>query len=344
MHRLLPQLCNEHGLTRNQVVAIASNHGGRQALETVRRLLPELCKTHGLAVEQVVAIASNLGGKQALESILAQLSRRDPALAALSNQRLVALACLGGRSALEAVIKGLPHAPMLLRKASQHAPEAPSHRVADADADAAQIVQVLNFFQCHCRPAHAFDEAMRQFGMSRSGLLQLFRRVGVTELEACSGTLPPAARRWQRIEQALGGPLASAPAPHQEFQHAFADSLNHEQDTPSPVDEAGQALALSRKRTRSDGSVSLSPQQPDQALVPEQSGELRAHLPDDWGVKRPRTKISGGLPDPGTPTGADLAASSSVFLGQDAASFAGPEEDFPTFNDNEMEWLMGLFS
>ncbi|WP_369333328.1 hypothetical protein, partial [Xanthomonas oryzae] len=33
-----------HGLTPAQVVAIASNIGGKQALETVQRLLPVLCQ------------------------------------------------------------------------------------------------------------------------------------------------------------------------------------------------------------------------------------------------------------------------------------------------------------
>ncbi len=57
-----------HGLTPAQVVAIASNIGGKQALETVQRLLPVLCQAHGLTPAQVVAIASN-GGKQALETV-----------------------------------------------------------------------------------------------------------------------------------------------------------------------------------------------------------------------------------------------------------------------------------
>ncbi|MGC7438662.1 TAL effector repeat-containing protein, partial [Xanthomonas citri pv. citri] len=67
VQRLLPVLCQAHGLTPEQVVAIAS-HGGKQALETVQRLLPVLCQAHGLTPEQVVAIASNIGGKQALET------------------------------------------------------------------------------------------------------------------------------------------------------------------------------------------------------------------------------------------------------------------------------------
>ncbi|MGD6471951.1 TAL effector repeat-containing protein, partial [Xanthomonas citri pv. citri] len=52
-----------------QVVAIASHDGGKQALETVQRLLPVLCQAHGLTPEQVVAIASHDGGKQALETV-----------------------------------------------------------------------------------------------------------------------------------------------------------------------------------------------------------------------------------------------------------------------------------
>nr|WP_234799173.1 hypothetical protein [Xanthomonas citri] len=104
----------------------------------------------------------------------------------MTNDHLVALACLGGRPALDAVKKGLPHAPALIKRTNRRIPERTSHRVADH----AQVVRVLGFFQCHSHPAQAFDDAMTQFGMSRHGLLQLFRRVGVTELEARSGTLP----------------------------------------------------------------------------------------------------------------------------------------------------------
>ncbi|MGD3145828.1 hypothetical protein XocVXO32_23780, partial [Xanthomonas oryzae pv. oryzicola] len=66
---LLPVLCQDHGLTLDQVVAIASNGGSKQALETVQRLLPVLCQDHGLTTDQVVAIANNNGGKQALETV-----------------------------------------------------------------------------------------------------------------------------------------------------------------------------------------------------------------------------------------------------------------------------------
>ncbi|WP_374151533.1 type III secretion system effector avirulence protein AvrBs3 [Xanthomonas hortorum] len=345
VQRLLPVLCQApHDLTPEQVVAIASNIGGKQALETVQRLLPVLCQApHDLTPEQVVAIASNNGGKQALESIFAQLSRPDPALAALTNDRLVALACIGGRSALNAVKDGLPNALTLIRRANSRIPERTSHLVADHT----QVVRVLGFFQCHSHPAQAFDEAMTQFGMSRHGLLQLFRRVGVTELEARSGTLPPASQRWHRMLQASGmkrakPSSASAQTPDQESLHAFADSLERELDAPSPMDQAGQALASSRrKRSRSDRSVTgSSAQQAVEVLVPEQRDAL--HLPLlSWGVKRPRTRI-GGLLDPGTPMDADLVASSTVVWEQDADPFAGIADDFPAFNEEELAWLMEL--
>ncbi|WP_414367150.1 hypothetical protein [Xanthomonas campestris] len=345
VQRLLPVLCQApHDLTPEQVVAIASNNGGKQALETVQRLLPVLCQApHDLTPEQVVAIASNGGGKQALESIFAQLSRPDPALAALTNDRLVALACIGGRSALNAVKDGLPNALTLIRRANSRIPERTSHLVADHT----QVVRVLGFFQCHSHPAQAFDEAMTQFGMSRHGLLQLFRRVGVTELEARSGTLPPASQRWHRMLQASGmkrakPSSASAQTPDQESLHAFADSLERELDAPSPMDQAGQALASSRrKRSRSDRSVTgSSAQQAVEVLVPEQRDAL--HLPLlSWGVKRPRTRI-GGLLDPGTPMDADLVASSTVVWEQDADPFAGTADDFPAFNEEELAWLMEL--
>ncbi|MGN5524537.1 avirulence protein [Xanthomonas hortorum] len=344
VQRLLPVLCQApHDLTREQVVAIASHDGGKQALETVQALLPVLRQAHGLTREQVVAIASNGGGKQALESIFAQLSRPDPALAALTNDRLVALACIGGRSALNAVKDGLPNALTLITRANSRIPERTSHLVADHT----QVVRVLGFFQCHSHPAQAFDEAMTQFGMSRHGLLQLFRRVGVTELEARSGTLPPASQRWHRMLQASGikrakPSSASAQTPDQESLHAFADSLERELDAPSPMDQAGQVLASSRrKRSRSDRSVTgSSAQQAVEVLVPEQRDAL--HLPLlSWGVKRPRTRI-GGLLDPGTPMDADLVASSTVVWEQDADPFAGTADDFPAFNEEELALLMEL--
>ncbi|WP_372158775.1 type III secretion system effector avirulence protein AvrBs3 (plasmid) [Xanthomonas campestris pv. fici] len=342
VQRLLPLLCQAHGLTPQQVVAIASHDGGKQALETVQRLLPLLCQAHGLTPQQVVAIASNGGGRPALESIVAQLSRPDPALAALTNDHLVALACLGGRPALDAVKKGLPHAPALIKRTNRRIPERTSHRVADH----AQVVRVLGFFQCHSHPAQAFDDAMTQFGMSRHGLLQLFRRVGVTELEARSGTLPPASQRWDRILQASGMKRAkpsptSTQTPDQASLHAFADSLERDLDAPSPMHEGDQTRASSRKRSRSDRAVTgPSAQQSFEVRVPEQRDAL--HLPLSWRVKRPRTSIGGGLPDPGTPTAADLAASSTVMREQDEDPFAGAADDFPAFNEEELAWLMEL--
>jgi len=192
---------------------------------------------------------------------------------------------------------------------------------------------------------------MQHFGMSRPALLQLFRRVGVTELEARSGTLPPASKRWQRILQALGDPSPSASSPTptstppQESWHAFADCLERELDAPSPMHEDTHAPTSSlRKRPRSDDPVNHSPQRTAEARVPAQPDLLDVLLPGGWGAKRPRTKISGGLPDPGTPTDADIAASSTVFVGQDAASFSGTEEDFPAFDEDEIAWLMALLS
>ncbi|CTP86735.1 putative avirulence protein [Xanthomonas translucens pv. arrhenatheri LMG 727] len=346
VQRLLPVLCKPpYGLTTEQVVAIASHDGGTQALETVQRLLPVLCQDHGLNPSQVVAIASQDGGKQALESIFAQLSSPDPALAALTNDRLVALACIGGRPALEAVKKGLPHAPALITRTHHRVPEGTAHLVADQ----AQVVRVLEFFQCHFHPAQAFDEAMKQFGMSRLGLLQLFRRVGVTELEARSGTLPPASERWDRILQASGmkrvkPSSASAQTQGQESLHAFADSLERELDAPSPMHLAGQTVASSsRKRSRSESGVNRSSsQQATEVLVPEQRDALHVLPLIGWGLKRPRTRIGGGLPDPGTPTRGDLAASSAAFCEQDADPFAGAAEDFPAFDEEEMVWLREL--
>ncbi|WP_033836497.1 TAL effector repeat-containing protein [Xanthomonas citri] len=329
-------------LDTGQLLKIAKR-GGVTAVEAVHAWRNALTGAPlNLTPEQVVAIASHDGGKQALESIVAQLSRPDPALAALTNDHLVALACLGGRPALDAVKKGLPHAPALIKRTNRRIPERTSHRFADH----AQVVRVLGFFQCHSHPAQAFDDAMTQFGMSRHGLVQLFRRVGVTELEARSGTLPPASQRWDRILQASGMKRAkpsptSTQTPDQASLHAFADSLERDLDAPSPMHEGDQTRASSRKRSRSDRAVTgPSAQQSFEVRVPEQRDAL--HLPLSWRVKRPRTSIGGGLPDPGTPTAADLAASSTVMREQDEDPFAGAADDFPAFNEEELAWLREL--
>ncbi|MFN6508737.1 type III secretion system effector avirulence protein AvrBs3 [Xanthomonas translucens] len=347
VQRLLPVLCKHpYGLTPEQVVAIAGNNGGKPALETVQRLLAVLCQPpYGLTPNQVVAIASHDGGTQALESIFAQLSSPDPALAALTNDRLVALACIGGRPALDAVKKGLPHAPELITRVHNRVPEGTAHLVADH----AQVVRVLGFFQCHSQRGQVFHEAMKRFEMSREGLLQLFRRVGVTELEAISGTLPPASQRWDRMLQASGRkgakpPSASAQTQGQESLDAFADSLERELDAPSPMHQAGQTLASTRKRSRPESSVNRSSaQQAAEVFVPEQRDAPPLLPLSSWGVKRRRTRI-GGLPDPGTPTHGDLAASSAAFLEQDADPFAGAAEDFPAFDQDELAWLKELLA
>src|SRR5207244_165394 len=87
------------------VVAIASNDGGKQALEAMKKHLQELrAAPYGLTTEQVVAIASNDGGKQALEAMKKHLQelRADPY--GLTTGQVVAIASNnGGKQALEAM-------------------------------------------------------------------------------------------------------------------------------------------------------------------------------------------------------------------------------------------------
>ncbi|MGD6386323.1 TAL effector repeat-containing protein, partial [Xanthomonas citri pv. citri] len=72
-----------------QLLKIAKR-GGVTAVEAVYAWRNALTGAPlNLTPEQVVAIASNGGGRPALESIVAQLSRPDPALAALTNDHLV---------------------------------------------------------------------------------------------------------------------------------------------------------------------------------------------------------------------------------------------------------------
>ncbi|MPW11814.1 avirulence protein, partial [Paraburkholderia sp. CNPSo 3155] len=108
---LLPELCQPpYNLSAAQVVAIASNDGGKQALEAVKVLLPELCQPpYNLSAAQVVAIASNDGGKQALEAVKVLLPELCPPPCNLSAGQVVAIASnIGGKQALEAVKALLP--------------------------------------------------------------------------------------------------------------------------------------------------------------------------------------------------------------------------------------------
>ncbi|KLD78504.1 hypothetical protein Y886_09780 [Xanthomonas hyacinthi DSM 19077] len=290
-----------------------------------------------------MAIASNIGGKQALEGVVVQLSTPHPALAAFTSDGLVALACLGGRPALEAVKNGLPQAVALIRKMNNRVPE----RTARDVAELGKTLRVLSFFQCHSNPTHAFHEAMAEFEMSRQGLLQLFRCIGVTELEAISGTIPTTSQRWQRIVHALGMKPRSAyvQTPIQESLHVFADSLERELNAPSPMQDAFPAGSSSRKRSRSDDPVhSFLAQQIADAPIPEHRDAPHLPLLSSWGAKRPRS-IAHGLPDPGMPTDAELAVSSAAFLEQDADFFPSPGagEDFQMFSEEEIARLMNFF-
>ncbi|MGA4287579.1 hypothetical protein ACI2TJ_12285 [Ralstonia nicotianae] len=105
-------------LTPQQVVAIASNTGGKRALEAVCVQLPVLrAAPYRLSTEQVVAIASNKGGKQALEAVKAHLLDLLGAPYVLDTEQVVAIASHnGGKQALEAVkadlldLRGAPYA------------------------------------------------------------------------------------------------------------------------------------------------------------------------------------------------------------------------------------------
>jgi chemotaxis response regulator CheB len=114
VHSLGLKLIKEpYNLSSNQVVAIANNNGGKQALEAVKKQLLELIDPEGdyqLTRDQVVAIASNIGGRKALEAVKKQLLElidpegdyqltRDQVLAIASND--------GGTQALETVKKQL---------------------------------------------------------------------------------------------------------------------------------------------------------------------------------------------------------------------------------------------
>ncbi|MCT8269956.1 TAL effector repeat-containing protein [Xanthomonas translucens] len=79
VEELLPRLKHDHGLSTEQVVAIASYCGGKQALLAVEALLAELLG-YGLSRVQVVSIASQAGGRLALQDVQAQLSDPQPGL------------------------------------------------------------------------------------------------------------------------------------------------------------------------------------------------------------------------------------------------------------------------
>ena len=122
--------------------------------------------------------------------------------------------------------------------------QAPSPIAGSAEASA-----VLQFFRRHRQPIQAFHEAQATFRMSRSALLQLLARAGITELEALGGQIPVAGVLWQRLRGQVRPEGAAAPraaVPVASPSHGlddFAASLEDLLATPSGPSSSGKRSA-----------------------------------------------------------------------------------------------------
>ena len=109
---------------------------------------------------------------------------------------------------------------------------------------------MLQFFRRHRQPIQAFHEAQATFRMSRSALLQLLARAGITELEALGGQIPDAGVLWQRLRGQVRPEGAAAPTraavPVASPSHGlddFAASLEDLLATPSGPSSSGKRSA-----------------------------------------------------------------------------------------------------
>ncbi|HET9642954.1 MAG TPA: TAL effector repeat-containing protein [Burkholderiaceae bacterium] len=90
------------GLSEKEILAIASNDGGSQALDKVL-LTHQKLKDAGFTDPQIVAIASNNGGSQALDKVL--LTHQKLKDAGFTDPQIVAIASnIGGAQALDKVL------------------------------------------------------------------------------------------------------------------------------------------------------------------------------------------------------------------------------------------------
>jgi hypothetical protein len=246
-----------YGLTTGQVVAIASNDGGKQALKAVKELLPKLLEDpYGLTTEQAVD-AVCLGGRPALKAIeeyMPDLRER------FDTERLLTIVALGGDKALQALKRGLPWAAtrQLGRRTTV---EKPSPSAAVLMPGAKELTAVLKFFNTHDDPPRAFPQARDEFRMSRQALLRLLTRAGVTELEAIGGTIPDASERWRRLLLRLDARFASSsdttssPQPMQ----GFAESLERSLMSPGPIPETSTVQAAKRPAETATASLAKRP-------------------------------------------------------------------------------------
>jgi hypothetical protein len=177
---------------------------------------------------------------------------------------------------------------------SRHAAAAPAVRSGGSMPGAAQLIDVLRFFQ-EQPGVHAFGQAQHRFRMGPERLMGLLARAGVSEQEARLGDIPSPAVLWRRLaatdsRRPLPADRAVAPGD----LDAFAASLQELLD--SPAEQGSQAHATSRKRA----AQTPLPGEPSGSRARPDAGEEAVLVSESPGFEA-------GLPDPGAPTFEDLA-------------------------------------
>jgi hypothetical protein len=257
-----------YSMSTEQVVAIASNIGGKQALQEVKKELHTLRgQPYNLSTEQVVAVASNDGGKQALQEMKKQLPVLSRAPYYMSKGEVVNVARnIGGKHALKAVLVLLPIlcaepyrlradqalniAMKIGRKRAHQAlmrgalgdvvvEQAPggSQRASTKMPDGQHLVKVLKFLRSH-PGMDVFKMAQDHFVISASEVRRFLALARITELEARSGEIPSFSEVWQRMRgrpgsssEAAGG-RGELPQDLQRFSASLEDLLGSPEPQP----------------------------------------------------------------------------------------------------------------
>ncbi len=359
--QLLALRAAPYGLSTAQVVAVASHDGGKQALEAVRQQLPVLRRVpYELSIVQVIAIAC-IGGRQALTAIEMHMLALRAAPYNLSPERVVAIVCIGGRSAVEAIRHGLPVKRIQRirrRKAPEATPPAgpfgptPQELVAvlhffrahrqprQAFVDALTEFQITRAALLRLLSSAGVTEIEALGGTIPDAAERWQRLLGRLGTRPATGVAAPSPDSLQGFAQSLERSMlspgiaeqsASPPPRERPAETAIAPRSNTGRPAEPWLDQP--AWSQHRKRTarsrmRADAVASM-PANPHQdartqftpGRLPPEPGPMPAHISPASAGSSSHVASGSVLPDPGTPTGSDLAMLEAESFGAAALAF-----------------------
>lgn len=298
------------------------------------------------------------GDTEAVDSLckaaIAGLPDASPAQKAKRSTLRQALRSVLGRSPWQR-----PHETRASTPSDSDSPLAP-HLPSGADIGA-----LLSFFQQHGDPRRAFEEAKDAFGLDRRQLVLWLRSAGVTEAEAIGGQLPSYAELWSRLRPTQSGALAASSHGFSSYaaslENLLANSGDTAQSSRKRIYESPDASGPGESRQETLGVASpwsWGHQRP-RTNRPRPAQEHNDHRSSDgWTQGMPPLRAEGlqadntapagagiglgdeyGLPDPGTPTDADLAAIGSGMFALAAPRGPGASAEAAMLTEEDLSWL-----